>query len=214
MADVIKLRKGLDINLKGKASMDVTLQVEQNVDKSGSPMFVYQVMIEGIEGCTGKGYSKKESQQLASQDTLKRLRREPQFIDAVFAAKTERTKMEEMPVMNVPDTELGSDIVIIGDDTDKPAVAETAVSTAAADCNPHAATEEPQKGNTANEATPTAPKEKRTGRKNTNTVAAKDENKAETAETNDEFDLSDLTLQPKTLSKEDIINAAEEEAYA
>ena len=49
-------------------------QVEQNVDKSGSPMFVYQVMIEGIEGCTGKGYSKKESQQLASQDTLKRLR--------------------------------------------------------------------------------------------------------------------------------------------
>ena len=189
-------------------------QVEQNVDKSGSPMFVYQVMIEGIEGCTGKGYSKKESQQLASQDTLKRLRREPQFIDAVFAAKTERTKMEEMPVMNVPDTELGSDIVIIGDDTDKPAVAETAVSTAAADCNPHAATEEPQKGNTANEATPTAPKEKRTGRKNTNTVAAKDENKAETAETNDEFDLSDLTLQPKTLSKEDIINAAEEEAYA
>lgn len=189
-------------------------QVEQNVDKSGSPMFVYQVMIEGIEGCTGKGYSKKESQQLASQDTLKRLRREPQFIDAVFAAKTERTKMEEMPVMNVPDTELGSDIVIIGDDTDKPAVAETAVSTAAADCNPHAATEEPQKGNTANEATPTAPKEKRTGRKPTNTVAAKDENKAETAETNDEFDLSDLTLQPKTLSKEDIINAAEEEAYA
>ena len=122
--------------------------------------------------------------------------------------------MEEMPVMNVPDTELGSDIVIIGDDTDKPAVAETAVSTAAADCSPHAATEEPQKGNSANEATPTAPKEKRTGKKHTNTVAAKDENKAETAETNDEFDLSDLTLQPKTLSKEDIINAAEEEAYA
>ena len=29
MANVIKLRKGLDINLKGKASMDVTLQVKQ-----------------------------------------------------------------------------------------------------------------------------------------------------------------------------------------
>ena len=29
MADVIKLRKGLDINLKGKASKDVTLQVKQ-----------------------------------------------------------------------------------------------------------------------------------------------------------------------------------------
>ena len=32
MADVIKLRKGLDINLKGKASMDVTLQVKQAED--------------------------------------------------------------------------------------------------------------------------------------------------------------------------------------
>lgn len=29
MANVIKLRKGLDINLKGKASKDVTLQVAQ-----------------------------------------------------------------------------------------------------------------------------------------------------------------------------------------
>ena len=54
---------------------------------------------------TRTGYSKNESQQNAAKDTLQRLRREPQFIDAVFAAKGDRTKMEEEPVMVVPDPE-------------------------------------------------------------------------------------------------------------
>lgn len=43
----------------------------------------------------GKGFSKKESQQKAAKDTLDKLKREPQFIDSVFAAKASRTKMEE-----------------------------------------------------------------------------------------------------------------------
>lgn len=179
-------------------------QVEQNLDNSGSPMFVYQVVIEGIEGCTGKGYSKKESQQLASQDTLKRLRREPQFIDAVFAAKTERTKMEEMPVMNVPDTELANDIVIISDDTSKSStttgITETAITT-----RQPVATEEQE---TRQKRTPS--KEKDNAKKRTAPVRKSEDKKEET----DEFDLSDLTLQPKVQSREDIINAAEEEAYA
>ena len=74
-------------------------------ERTGSPVFTTTVFIEGIEGCTGKGYSKKESHQQASKETLLRLRREPQFIDAVFAAKGNRTKMEEEPVMCVPDLE-------------------------------------------------------------------------------------------------------------
>ena len=52
---------------------------------------------------------------MASKETLQRLKREPQFIDAVFAAKTERTKMEEMPVLNVPDTEEKDDFIITHD---------------------------------------------------------------------------------------------------
>ena len=80
-------------------------QVEQTKDENSSPVFVYQVILEGVEGCAGKGYSKKESQQNACKDTLQRLRREPQFIDSVFAAKTERTKMEEEPILSVPDPE-------------------------------------------------------------------------------------------------------------
>ena len=79
--------------------------LSQERDDKNNPVFTTQVFIEGIEGCTGKGYSKKESQQLSSKDTLQRLRREPQFIDAVFAAKADRTKMEEEPVMVVPDVD-------------------------------------------------------------------------------------------------------------
>jgi len=77
-------------------------QLEQSVDENNSPVFIYQIFLEGVEGCSGKGYSKKESQQRACKETLQRLRREPQFIDAIFTAKGERTKMEEEPV-SVPD---------------------------------------------------------------------------------------------------------------
>ena len=63
------------------------------------------MFIEGLEGCQGTGFSKKESQQKASKATLQRLRREPQFIDAIFAVKADRTKMEEEPVMAAPDLE-------------------------------------------------------------------------------------------------------------
>jgi ribonuclease-3 len=81
-------------------------ELNQTKDEStGSPVFTTQVFIEGVEGCTGTGYSKKESHQNASKDTLQRLRREPQFIDAIFSAKADRTKMEEEPVMCVPDLE-------------------------------------------------------------------------------------------------------------
>ena len=80
-------------------------ELSQTRDDNGSPVFTIQVFIEGVEGCIGKGFSKKESHQQASKETLQRLRREPQFIDAIFAAKADRTKMEEEPVMVAPDLE-------------------------------------------------------------------------------------------------------------
>ena len=49
---------------------------------------------------------------MAAKETLNRLKREPQFIDSVFAAKANRTKMEEEPVQNVPDTEEKNDFII------------------------------------------------------------------------------------------------------
>jgi ribonuclease-3 len=88
-------------------------QVQQTKEEeTGSPVFKFQVMLEGVAGETGKGFSKKESQQQASEATLKRLKREPQFIEAIFAAKSERTKMEEEPTMLVPDTEKEQEFII------------------------------------------------------------------------------------------------------
>ena len=86
--------------------------IRQSKDESGSPVFECVVLIEGVEGCKGRGYSKKESHQQASRDTLLRLRREPQFIDAIFAAKTARTKMEEEPVQVAPCVEQPDDFII------------------------------------------------------------------------------------------------------
>ena len=101
------------INIDKVAYKEVNL-----IDNNGSPIFNYRVDLEGVEGCSGSGYSKKESQQLASKYTLEDLRKKPQFIDEVFAAKAERTKMEEMPVMTVPDTENKDNFIIVQDKSD------------------------------------------------------------------------------------------------
>lgn len=79
--------------------------LKQYKDENGSPVFEYLCVLENIEACAGKGFSKKEAQQHASEETLKKLRKQPQFCDSIFQAKTERTKMEEEPVMVAPDIE-------------------------------------------------------------------------------------------------------------
>ena len=96
--------KLLEWSQKNKVHMEYRM-LKQKKDDNGSPIFSFQVLLEGIEGEKGSGYSKKEAQQLASKDTLQKLKREPQFIDAIFTAKSERTKMEEEPTMSVPDPE-------------------------------------------------------------------------------------------------------------
>lgn len=101
---------------KNRVKMEFKL-TRQDKDKNGSPIFNYTVMLEGVEGCSGTGFSKKESQQLASKLTLEQLRKKPQFIDQVFAAKTNRTKMEEEPVQTVPDTEVKDDFIIVSSKT-------------------------------------------------------------------------------------------------
>jgi ribonuclease-3 len=96
--------KLLEWSQKNRVRLEYKL-TKQKKDENGSPVFTYMVQIEGVNGESGSGYSKKEAQQKASKDTLQRLKREPQFVDAVFAAKTARTQMEEEPAMAVPDPE-------------------------------------------------------------------------------------------------------------
>ena len=104
--------KLLEWTQKNRVKMEYEF-LQQSTDKQGSPIFGFVVKIEGVEGGTGKGYSKKEAQQAASQETLQRLRREPQFIDAIFQAKSERTKMEEEPTAVAPDLEADKEFIII-----------------------------------------------------------------------------------------------------
>jgi ribonuclease-3 len=118
--------KLLEWSQKNRVKMEFR-DLSQSVGDNNSPVFTTQVFIEGLEGCKGTGYSKKESHQQASKETLQRLRREPQFIDAVFAAKGNRTKMEEEPVMCVPDLEKdGQDFIIEQEKKEKPATENAA----------------------------------------------------------------------------------------
>ena len=160
--------KLLEWSQKNRVKLEFKL-LEQKSDEKGSPVFTYQVVIEGVEGESGTGYSKKESQQQASKLTLQRLRKNPQFIDAVFAAKASRTKMEEEPVQVVPDTEQKEDFF---------------------------------KGD--------AVKEQETIKDE----APRQDPEPQQDPSVDEFDLSDITAQPKELSREEIIAAAEAAASA
>lgn len=103
---------------KNKVHMDFKL-VESEKDKNGSPTFCYQIYLEGIPGCTGNGFSKKESQQMAAKETLDKLKHEPQFIDNVFAAKGKRTKMEEEPVNAIPNIDETQAFMNTSDNTDE-----------------------------------------------------------------------------------------------
>jgi len=103
--------KLLEWSQKNRVRMEFQM-LKQKKDDNGNPVFSFQVMLENIEGEQGTGFSKKEAQQRAAKETLQRLKREPQFVDAIFAAKTNRTKMEEEPAMAVPDTEQEQNFII------------------------------------------------------------------------------------------------------
>lgn len=169
---------------KNKVKLDFKL-IDQKRDDKNSPMFTYQAFVEGLEGGKGEGYSKKESQQLASKLTLQSLRRQPQFIDAVFAAKADRTKMEEEPVQTVPDVDVKEDFIITRDNKQEENESRKEASGKAV-------------GNEVAEAT-----RKSNVRKEPSGT-----------DNNDEFDFSDIKTSVRPLSKEEIIAAAEAEAFA
>lgn len=169
-----------------KNRVNLQFKLESQVsDSHGCPKFCFKVLIEGIESGVGTGFSKKESQQEASKQALQRLRREPQFIDEVFAAKANRTKMEEEPVQSVPDTEVSANFIIS--------------RTSNVPCE--------------EEKHQTVFREEVYGRNEGNTADENTVTEAETEHT-DEFDLSDITHNPAEQSREEIIAAAEAAAFA
>ena len=77
--------KLIEWSQKNKVAVEFRL-VEQT-QETGSPVFQSDALLEGFVGGTGTGYSKKESQQLAAKQALTRLKKDAEFLDAVFAAK-------------------------------------------------------------------------------------------------------------------------------
>ena len=120
--------KLLEWSQKNRVHMEYRL-LKQKKDENGSPVFSFVVVLEGVEGESGSGYSKKEAQQTASKETLQRLKREPQFVEAIFTAKTNRTKMEEEPSMAVPDTEQEQNFMITQESSEPEPVQVAVVET-------------------------------------------------------------------------------------
>lgn len=86
--------KLIEWSQKNKFCVEFNL-IEQSLDSDQNPIFETQITVEHIPAGTGKGYSKKESQQEAAHATLTKIKGDPQFIDAIFAAKAEREKAAE-----------------------------------------------------------------------------------------------------------------------
>ena len=177
--------KLLEWSQKNKVRMEYRM-LKQKTDDNGSPIFSFQVIIEGIEGERGSGYSKKEAQQLASKETLQKLKREPQFVDAVFKAKSDRTKMEEEPTMLVPDPEKEQEDFII----EKADSGQLTVDNY----------DYQQGDNTSQQSNHNSP------------LSTVHSPLKEDSPLEDDFDLSDITHKEK--SREDIIAEAEAAAFA
>lgn len=192
--------KLIEWSQKNRVKLDFKL-LEQTSDEKGSPVFTYQVVLEGIECDSGTGYSKKESQQQASKMALQRLRKNPQFIDSIFAAKANRTKMEEEPRHGVPDTEQKEEFFIREEQPQEK--------------RERSREEQPQEQRkNIREEQSKEQREMVSEKRSMRETAIEEQQPEQPSEEPDEFDLSDISAAPKELSREEIIAAAEEAAFA
>lgn len=155
-----------------KNKMNIAFNLlEQKKDDEGNPVFKYCVVIEGIKCNSASGFSKKESQQLASEETLEYIKKNTRFCDALFEAKKKRQEAEQ----------------------NKETAQEQTVESTKNTTQP--AQDEPLE---------------------TKVITTTGKPKEEVVEMKeiDEFDLSDITANPKEPTQEEIIAAAEEAAFA
>lgn len=155
-----------------KNKMNIAFNLlEQKKDDEGNPVFKYCVVIEGIKCNSASGFSKKESQQLASEETLECLKKNTRFCDALFEAKKKRQEAEQ----------------------NKETAQEQTVES------------------TKNTTQPTQDEPLET---TVITTTGKPKEEVVEMKEMDEFDLSDITANPKEPTQEEIIAAAEEAAFA
>lgn len=85
---------------KNKVEISFNL-VNQSLDEFNSPVFESEVLLEGIHACKGKGYSKKESQQIAAHETLNKIKKDSAFVESILAMKASREEGAEEMVVQV-----------------------------------------------------------------------------------------------------------------
>ena len=74
--------------------------LKQGYDEFNSPIFESEVIIEGIHAGRGKGYSKKESQQVAAQESLNMIKKNSTFMEQILSTKAIREgDVDKAPVM-------------------------------------------------------------------------------------------------------------------
>lgn len=82
--------------------------LSQSHDHCYSPTFESEVLLEGVAGGKGTGYSKKESQQMAAHETLRRIKSDSAFMGAILAAKAAHEALPENRVEeNIEDSVVG-----------------------------------------------------------------------------------------------------------
>ena len=85
--------KLLEWSQKNRIQLEYRL-VKETHEENGTPIFLSQVILEGIECGKGKGYSKKESHQIASKETLMALRKDPKLEQHILKMKEQHAVME------------------------------------------------------------------------------------------------------------------------
>lgn len=79
-----------------KRRVDVVFELMEQTREGGStPVFVSRVSIEGTACGMGKGYSKKESQQVAAENTLKQLHKSHKLVDEIMANKKRKSEEQQ-----------------------------------------------------------------------------------------------------------------------
>lgn len=102
-----------------KSKLEVSFElIEQLLDKDYNPMFHTEVRIEGVSAGTGTGYSKKESQQNAARQALKKLKSDEAFKEEIEAAKArnhaaETAVEEELPVVTETESENNTELAVL-----------------------------------------------------------------------------------------------------
>lgn len=92
-----------------KEKVEVSFElIKQFLDEDYNPMFHTEVRVEGISAGTGRGYSKKESQQNAAQMALKKIKSDAAFKEQIEAAKV-RSDIDEALVPEIDTDALQKD---------------------------------------------------------------------------------------------------------